>query len=303
MIGSLEVSVVGLGCNNFGSRLGPGETAAVVDAALDAGITFLDTADMYGGSKSEEYLGAALGSRRDDIVLATKFGLPYEGHEGGASPHYIRTAVEESLTRLQTDRIDLYQQHVPDDKVPLAETIGTLVELVAEGKIREFGCSNFTVELLTEAAAATPAGSPGYVSVQNQYNMLHRDPEDGVLEWCDDTGTAFLPFYPLASGLLSGKYRAGEPPPEGTRLAGMGDRAASQLSDERLAAVAELDELAQGEGHTVLDLAFGWLLSRPAVASVIAGATKPEQITANVAAGSWRPGADVLAAVDTIAPR
>ena len=302
-IGSLEVSVVGLGCNNFGMRIGRAETKAVVDAALDAGINFFDTADIYGGTKSETYLGAALGARRDEIVLATKFGGAYEGHEGGASPAYIRTAVEDSLTRLGTDRIDLYQQHVPDPKTPIAETIGTLVELVAEGKVREFGCSNFNVDMLTEAAAVTPDGSPGFVSVQNHYNILFREPEDGVLEWCDSAGVAFLPFFPLASGLLSGKYRAGEPPPEGTRLAAMGDGAKSQLSDERLAAVADLDELAEREGHTVLDLAFGWLLTRPAVASVIAGATRPEQVTGNVAAGTWRPDAEVLAAVDTIAPR
>jgi aryl-alcohol dehydrogenase-like predicted oxidoreductase len=302
-IGSLEVSVVGLGCNNFGMRIGRAETKAVVDAALDAGINFFDTADIYGGSKSETYLGEALGARRDEIVLATKFGGPYEGHEGGATAAYIRIAVEDSLTRLGTDRIDLYQLHFPDQKTPIAETIGALVELVAEGKVREIGCSNFSVAQLEEAAAATPDGSPGFVSVQNQYNILHRDPEDGVLEWCDRTGTAFLPFFPLASGLLSGKYRAGEPPPEGTRLAAMGDGAKSHLSDERLAAVADLDELAEREGHTVLDLAFGWLLTRPAVASVIAGATRPEQVAANVAAGTWRPDAEVLAAVDTIAPR
>ncbi len=302
-IGSLEVSVVGLGCNNFGMRIGHKETQAVVDAALDAGINFFDTADIYGGTKSETYLGAALGARRDDIVLATKFGAPYEEHEGGASPAYIRTAVEDSLSRLGTDRIDLYQQHVPDQKTPIAETVGVLGELVDEGKIREFGCSNFTAAMLTEAAAATPAGRPGFVSVQNQYNILYREPEDGVLEFCERTGSAFLPYFPLASGHLSGKYRAGEPPPEGTRLGAMGDRAASQLTDERLAAVAALDELASREGHNVLDLAFGWLLARPAVASVIAGATKPEQIAANVAAGSWRPGPGVLAEVDTIAPR
>ena len=302
-IGSLEVSVVGLGCNNFGMRIGRAETKAVVDAALDAGINFFDTADIYGGTKSETYLGAALGARRDEIVLATKFGGAYEGHEGGASPAYIRTAVEDSLTRLGTDRIDLYQQHVPDDKTPIAETIGALVELVAEGKVREFGCSNFTVDMLNAAAAATPDGSPGFVSVQNHYNILYREPEDGVLEWCDGADVAFLPYFPLASGLLSGKYRAGQPPPEGTRLAAMGDGAKSQLSDERLAAVADLDELAEREGHSVLDLAFGWLLSRPAVASVIAGATRPEQVAANVAAGQWRPDEDVLAEADALAPR
>lgn len=301
-IGSLEVSVVGLGCNNFGMRIGRKETAAVVGAALEAGINFFDTADIYGGTKSETYLGAALGARRDDIVLATKFGAPYEGHEGGASAAYIRRAVEDSLTRLGTDRIDLYQLHFPDPKTPIEETIGALVELVAEGKIREFGCSNFTVAMLEEAAA-TPARSPGFVSVQNQYNILYREPEDGVLEYCERNEVAFLPFFPLASGLLSGKYRAGEPPPEGTRLAAWGDRGASQLTDERLATVAALDELARHHGHRVLDLAFGWLLSRPAVASVIAGATRPEQVIANVAAGEWRPVEDVLAGVDALAPR
>jgi aryl-alcohol dehydrogenase-like predicted oxidoreductase len=301
-IGSFKVSVVGLGCNNFGMRIGRKETDAVVGAALDAGINLFDTADIYGGTKSETYLGAALGSRRDDIVLASKFGAPYEGHEGGASAAYIRTAVEDSLSRLGTDRIDLYQLHVPDAKTPLAETIGALSELVAEGKIREFGCSNFSPQLLEEAAAATPDGGPGFVSVQNHYNILYREPEDGVLAECERTGLAFLPFFPLASGLLSGKYRSGEPLPEGTRLTVMGDQAASQLSDERLAAVAALNELAESHGHTVLDLAFGWLLSRPAIASVIAGATKPEQITANVAAGEWRPGDDVLREVDVIAP-
>jgi len=302
-IGSLKVSGVGLGCNNFGMRIGRKETADVVGAALDAGITLFDTADIYGGTKSETYLGAALGTRRDEIVLATKFGVPYEGHEGGASAAYIRTAVEDSLTRLGTDRIDLYQLHAPDSKTPIAETVGALGELVAEGKIREFGCSNFDVAMLADAAAATPPGGPGFVSVQNQYNMLFREPEDGVLDECARTGMAFLPYFPLASGLLSGKYRAGEPAPEGTRLAAMGERAADQLSDERLATVAALESVARRGGHSVLDLAFGWLLSRPVVASVIAGATRPEQVAANVAAGQWRPGDDVLAEVDAIAPR
>ncbi|HEY3841871.1 MAG TPA: aldo/keto reductase [Acidimicrobiales bacterium] len=302
-IGSLTVSVVGLGCNNFGMRIGRKETDAVVSAALDAGITLFDTADIYGGTKSEVYLGAALGSRRDEIVLATKFGVPYEGHQGGASPAYIRTAVEDSLRRLGTDRIDLYQLHAPDQRTPVADTLGALSELVAEGKVREVGCSNFTAAMLTEAGAAATDGTPGFASVQNQYNILHREPEDEVLPECDRSGTAFLPFFPLASGLLSGKYRAGEPPPEDSRLAAWGDRAKDQLTDDRLDQVAALGTLAAGEGHTVLDLAFAWLLSRPSVASVIAGATKPEQITANVAAGRWQPNAEVLAQVDAIAPR
>ena len=302
-IGSLTVGVVGLGCNNFGMRIGRKETASVVGAALDAGITLFDTADIYGGTKSESYLGAALGTRRDEIVLATKFGVPYEGHEGGAGAAYIRTAVEDSLTRLGTDRIDLYQLHAPDQKTPIAETEGALAELVAEGKIREFGCSNFDAAMLADAQAAVVGSAPGFVSVQNQYNILHREPEDAVLPACERAGMAFLPYFPLASGLLSGKYRAGEAPPEGTRLAAMGAAASSQLTDVRLAQVAALEALAQGEGHTVLELSIAWLLSRPSIASVIAGATKPEQIAANVAAGGWKPSSEILAQVDVIAPR
>ena len=303
-IGSLEVSVVGLGCNNFGMRIGRAETKAVVDAALDAGINFFDTADIYGGTKSETYLGEALGARRDEIVLATKFGGPYEGHEGGASAAYIRTAVEDSLTRLGTDRIDLYQLHFPDQKTPIAETIGALVELVAEGKVREIGCSNFTVDHARGGRGGHSGRQPRFR--QRAEPVQHPPPRargrrPRMVRPHRDRRSCPSSRWP--AGLLSGKYRAGEPPPEGTRLAAMGDGAKSQLSDERLAAVADLDELAEREGHTVLDLAFGWLLTRPAVASVIAGATRPEQVTANVAAGTWRPDAEVLAAVDTIAPR
>ena len=301
-IGSYTVSAVGLGCNNFGMRIGRTETAAVVGAALEAGITLFDTADIYGGTKSETYLGAAQGARREEIVLATKFGVPYEGHEGGASAAYIRTAVEDSLTRLGTDRIDLYQLHAPDTKTPIAETVGALGELVAEGKIREFGCSNFSASMLVEAAAAVADGAPGFVSVQNQYSIVHREPEAEVLPECERTGTAFLPYFPLASGLLSGKYRAGEPPPEGTRMAAWGDRATDQMTDERMATIAALSDLAASAGHSVLDLAFAWLLSHGAVASVIAGATTPEQVRANVEAGRWTPDAALLAQVDAIAP-
>jgi aryl-alcohol dehydrogenase-like predicted oxidoreductase len=302
-IGSLTVSVIGLGCNNFGMRIDGTETDAVVGAALDAGITLFDTADIYGATLSEKYLGAALGSRRDEVVLATKFGAPYDGHTGGASPAYIKTALEDSLRRLGTDHVDLYQVHVPDQKTPIADTLGALAELVAEGKVREIGCSNFDGAMLEEAAAAVVEGAPGFVSVQNQYNVLHRDAEDDVLAFCDRTQTAFLPYFPLASGLLSGKYKAGEEPPAGTRLAAWGERGKKELSDERLATVAALDEVARGEGHTVLDLAFAWLLSHGAVASVIAGATKPAQVSANVAAGNWRLSPEVLARVDAIAPR
>jgi aryl-alcohol dehydrogenase-like predicted oxidoreductase len=301
-IGSLTVSVVGLGCNNFGMRIGRKESEAVVGAALDAGITLFDTADVYGGTKSETYLGAALGSRRDEIVLATKFGAPYEGHEGGASAGYIRTAVEDSLMRLGTDRIDLYQLHVPDTTTPIAETLGALGELVAEGKVVAFGCSNFSAPMLVEAAAVA-GGAPGFVSVQNQYSILHRDPEAKVLPECARSGTSFLPYFPLASGLLSGKYRKGEPPPEGTRMAAWGDRAKDEMSDERMARVAALSDLAASEGHSLLQLAFAWLLSHDPVASVIAGATTPEQVAANAATAAWTPSADVLARVDAIAPR
>ncbi len=302
-IGSLTVSAVGLGCNNFGMRIGSEETDAVVGAALDAGINFFDTADIYGGTKSEEYLGVALGAKREDIILATKFGVPYEGHPGGAAPASIRAALDASLRRLGTDYVDLYQQHTPDPKTPIADTLGTLAELVAEGKVREFGCSNFNGSMLEEARTAVVDGAPGFVSVQNHYNILFRESEDEVLGFCDRTGTAFLPFFPLASGVLSGKYTAGQKAPQGTRMASWGDRAKDELSDDRLAKVAALDALAQGEGHTVLDLAFAWLLSRPAVASVIAGATKPAQVAANVAAGQWEPSAALLAEVDVIAPR
>ena len=302
-IGSLTVSVVGLGCNNFGVRMDAKETDAVVGAALDAGITLFDTADIYGEARSEGYLGAALGARRDQVVLATKFGGPYEGHEGGATPAYVRRALEDSLRRLGTDHVDLYQLHVPDPKTPIADTLGALGALVAEGKVRELGCSNFTGAMLEEAAAAVAGGAPRFVSVQNQYSLLHREPEDDVLAFCERTRTAFLPFFPLASGLLSGKYRAGKRPPRGTRLATRHERRKVGFGRRKLATVDDLDALAQGEGHTVLDLAFAWLLSHPPVASVIAGASNATQVAANVAAGRWKPGTAVLAKVDDIAPR
>jgi aryl-alcohol dehydrogenase-like predicted oxidoreductase len=301
-IGSLEVSVVGLGCNNFGGRLDQQATDGVVGAALEAGVTLFDTADIYGGARSEEFLAKALGHRRDQIVLATKFGVPYADHEGGASPTYVRRACEDSLRRLETDHIDLYQLHFPDPKTPMAETLGALDELVREGKAREIGCSNMTAAQLEEAAALDTGAH--FVSVQNNYSILHREPEAEVLPACDRLGMAFLPYFPLANGLLTGKYRRGEPPPAGTRLAGMDDQQASGLmSTESLERVASLGELAAESGHTVLELAIAWLLLRPAVASVIAGATRPEQVRANVTAAAWEPDAEVAAEVDRIAPR
>ena len=221
MIGSLEVSVVGLGCNNFGGRLDYDSTAAVVHSAIDAGITFFDTADIYGGTKSEEFLGRALGARRDEIVLATKFGMQVDAERKGAKPDYVPRALEDSLRRLQTDHIDLYQLHAPDPTTPIADTLGALDECVRAGKVKEIGCSNFTVAQLQEAESAAPAGAAHFVSVQNQYSLLHRDVEGDVLPECERAGLSFLPYFPLASGVLTGKYRRGEAPPAGARLSGV----------------------------------------------------------------------------------
>ncbi|HKI96180.1 MAG TPA: aldo/keto reductase, partial [Gemmatimonadales bacterium] len=298
-IGSLTVSVVGLGCNNFGGRLDERATAAVVDAALDAGITFFDTADIYGGTKSEEYLGRILEGRRDRVVLATKFGMAVDEDRKGAHPHYVRRAVEDSLRRLRTDHIDLYQLHQPDPAVPIGDTLGVLQELVGAGKVREIGCSNFSVAQLREARDAAGSGAR-FVSVQNQYSLLHREPETGVLDECVREGLAFLPFFPLASGLLTGKYHRGRPAPKGTRLANRSNH--RFLNEDNLEIVEGLRSFAEARGHTMLELAFSWLASRPAVASVIAGATKPEQIRANVAAAGWALTASDLAEIDRIAP-
>jgi aryl-alcohol dehydrogenase-like predicted oxidoreductase len=296
-IGSLDVSVVGLGCNNFGVRLDAAGTAAVVSAALDAGITLFDTADIYGGTRSEEFLGRALGERRRDVVLATKFGMKVDDQRRGARPEYVRQAAEDSLRRLGTDYIDLYQLHEPDPSVPIADTLGALDELVQAGKVREIGCSNFSVAQLREARAAVRPGAARFVSVQNQYSLLHREPEQGVLQECEREGLAFIPFFPLESGLLTGKVRRGQQAPEGSRLR-EGRYADRFLNDERLDAVEELIAFAESRGHTVLELAFAWLLAHPPVASVIAGATKPEQVRANAAAAAWRLASADLAEID-----
>jgi len=302
-IGTLEVSVVGLGCNNFGGRLDAEATATVVGAALDAGVNFFDTADIYGETRSEVFLGQALGSRRDEIVLATKFGIPYEGHPGGGAPDSVRRAAEASLRRLGTDRIDLYQLHFPDAKTPIAETLGALSELVAEGKVREIGCSNFDASQLQEADDAVAAGAPRFASAQNQYSLLHREPEASVLAKCEQLGLAFLPYFPLANGLLSGKYRRDQPVPEDTRIGGLPEeRRAEALSEANLSRVEALSALAAGQGHTLLELAIAWLLSRDPVASVIAGATRAEQVRANAGAVGWELPATIVAAVDQIAP-
>ncbi|HEX2644963.1 MAG TPA: aldo/keto reductase, partial [Thermoanaerobaculia bacterium] len=238
-IGSFEVSVVGLGCNNFGARLDAAATAEVAHAALDAGINFFDTADIYGGTKSEEFLGRALKDRRHEVVLATKFGMEVDPQRKGARPEYVRQAVEDSLRRLATDHIDLYQLHRPDPTVPIADTLGALDELVKAGKVREIGCSNFDPGQLDEAEAVSrKAGAARFVSVQNEYSLLHREPEKGVLAACERLGLAFLPFFPLSSGLLTGKYRKGQPVPSGSRL-GEG-RYSRLLNDENLDKVEKL---------------------------------------------------------------
>ena len=301
-IGSLEVSVVGLGCNNFGWRIDYDATAAVVDAALDAGITFFDTADIYGGTRSEEFIGRALGTRRDEVVIATKFGMAVDDQRRGARPEYVKQAAEDSLRRLRTDRIDLYQLHQPDPSVPIGDTLGALNDLVRAGKVREIGCSNFSVEQLREAEAAVRPGAARFVSVQNEYNLLHRDPERDVIPECQRLGIAFLPFFPLASGLLTGKYRRGEALPEGSRLATV-ERFTKTVTDRNLAIVEALLQFATLRGHTLVELAMSWLASRPTVASVIAGATSPKQVKLNAAAVNWRLTAEELAEIDAILSR
>jgi aryl-alcohol dehydrogenase-like predicted oxidoreductase len=299
-IGSLEASVVGLGCNNFGGRLDAEATERVVLAALDEGINFFDTADVYGGTKSEEYLGQALKKRRDEAIIATKFGIKLDDERpGGGSPEYVRQACDDSLKRLGIDCIDLLQIHRPDSETPIADTLEALNELVKAGKIREIGCSNFSPEQLSEADAAANGGAK-FVSVQNQYSLLHREPERGVLAECERLGQGFLPYFPLASGLLTGKHRKNRPSPEGTRLSG--DRGQGFLSEENFDRTEALIRFAEERGHTILELAFSWLLAQPVVASVIAGATKTEQVKANVAAASWSLSEAELAEIDQIAP-
>jgi aryl-alcohol dehydrogenase-like predicted oxidoreductase len=303
-IGSLSVSLVGLGCNNFGMRLDQARTSEVVAAALDAGINFFDTADVYGGTRSEEFLGKALGSKRSAVVVATKFGIPLdEQRKGGARPEYIRRAVEDSLKRLGTDYIDLYQLHRPDPDVPIADTLGALTELVSTGKVREIGCSNFSVEQLKEAHAAVRPGAARFSSVQNEYSLLERAPERGVLATAAELGLAFLPYFPLASGLLSGKYGKGKPAPTNTRLSAPDSPLRGRfLSDDKLARAERLAVFAEARNHSLLELAFSWLAARSPVASIIAGATSPEQIRSNVNAVGWKLSADELREIDRLAP-
>ncbi len=300
-IGSLPVTVVGIGCNNFGGRIDEKRTEEVINAALDAGINFFDTADMYANGKSEELLGRFLGRRRSDVIIATKFGNEMEGQGRGARPEYIRKAFDASLRRLKTDYIDLYQQHVPDPEVPIAETLGALDDLVKAGKVRELGCSNFSTQQIREAQAASASRprSARFASVQNEYSLLHREPEDEVLAECKRQSMAFLPFFPLKSGLLTGKYRKGQRIPQDTRVAKF-ERYRKLLTEDNLDKVEALIDFAESRGHTLLELAFSWLLAHGVVASVIAGATSARQVRDNAAAASWKLTADDLEEIDSL---
>jgi aryl-alcohol dehydrogenase-like predicted oxidoreductase len=277
----LAVSRVGLGCNNFGGRIGFDETKAVVEAALDAGITFFDTAAVYGNEGgSERFLGELLEGRRGDVVLATKFA--WAGDPGQASADGVKRSIAESLERLRTDRIDLYYLHRPDPETAIDETLGALDELVREGTVRAIGCSNFSAEQLREADdTARELGTARFTVLQNHYSLLERGDDAEVLPLCRQLGVAYVPYFPLASGLLTGKYRRGEPAPEGTRLHGR------EIEDERLARVERLTAWAEGRGRTVLELAVSALARTPGITSIISGATKPEQVRANVGAASW----------------
>ena len=300
----LTVSTVGLGCNNFGRRLDAARTDAVVNAAVDAGITLFDTADVYHGEHgfSEKLLGKALGDRRDEVVIATKFGGDMHGANGPdwgvrGSRRYIRKAVESSLQRLGTDWIDLYQLHVPDPVTPIEETLAALTELVAEGKVRYIGSSQFAAWQVVDADwAARTAGLEHFVSAQNRYSLLEREVEDELAPACEHLGLGILPFFPLSSGLLTGKYKRGETPPDGTRLATQPDRLTNADFDK----IEALETFAAERDLSLIDVAIGGLAAQPAVASVIAGATTPEQIAQNVAAGLWDPTAADLAALDDL---
>lgn len=298
----LMVSVVGVGCNAFGSRIDLEATRTVVGAAIDAGITLFDTADTYGLGGSEELLGQALGSRRDDVVVATKFGMDMQGANGPdwgarASRRYVRKAVEASLRRLGTDHIDLYQLHVPDLVTPVEETLEAMTELVEEGKVRYLGCSNFSAWQVVDADwTARTSGTQPFVSAQNEYSLYNRSAETELVPACEQLGVGILPYFPLAYGLLTGKYARGQAAPKGSRL----EAQANRLQGADWDRIEALDAFARDRDLGILDVAIGGLAAQPAVASVISGATKPEQIAANVQAGLWEPSADDLVALDEI---
>ena len=291
-IGSLDVSLTGLGCNNFGWRIDEAQSRRVVEAALDAGINFFDTADIYDKGHSEEFLGRALGKRRREAVIATKFGMKFDDTHIGAKPEYVRQSAEDSLRRLGTDYIDLYQIHQPDPNTPIADTLGALEELKQAGKVREIGCSNFSAQQIREAGGK-------FASLQNQYSLFHREPEAEVLPECRREHLSFLPYFPLANGLLTGKYRVGKALPTGSRgQAGWGPKV---FTPENLQKVERLIAFAEKRGHTLLELAFSWLAAQDPVVSVIAGATTPEQVKANASAANWKLSGEDLAEIDRLA--
>jgi aryl-alcohol dehydrogenase-like predicted oxidoreductase len=301
-IGSIPVPLAGIGCNNFGRRIDEDRARQVVDAAFEVGATLFDTADLYGDGHSEEFLGKALRSRRDEAVIVSKFGMrtPPDGLSGG-DPLWVARACDESLTRLATDRIDVYLLHTPDESTPIADTLSTMSRLVDLGKVREIGCSNFSADQLDEAEeAATEKGVRRFVTVQNEYSLLAREAREEVLPPCRRLGLGFMPYFPLASGLLTGKYRRGQPPPPGTRMAGR-DGWAEFLTDERFDVVERLTEFAEQHGHTILELAMSWLATQREIATVIAGATSAEHVRENAAAvEAWRLSDDELGEIDEL---
>jgi len=303
----LKVSVVGLGCNNFGMRIDTEQTRVVVNKALDEGINFFDTADIYGNrGGSETMLGKALGPRRHEVIVASKFGMAMGDGPfmKGASRRYIMAAAEASLKRLNTDYMDLYQIHFPDPETPQEETLDALHDLVRAGKVRYIGSSNFAGYQVADTAWISKTnGLAPYISAQNQYNLLDRRIEKDLTPACKQFGVGILPYFPLASGFLTGKYKRGEEPSKDTRLGAMGSMAKSALTDSNFAVLEKLQEFARSHGHSVLELAIGWLASMPQVSSVIAGATKPEQVSANVKGGDWKLSAEELAEVDKISKR
>ncbi len=303
----LKVSIVGLGCNNFGRRCDEKQTADVVKTAVEVGINFFDTADMYGGGFSEEFLGKAIaGMDRSQLVIATKFANPMgEGVlNRGASRRYIMKAVEDSLRRLNTDYIDLYQQHVPDADTPIEETLRALDDLISSGKVRYIGHSNFSGWQIAEAEFTAAAnGLNKFVTAQNLYNLLDRRLEREVVPACEQYGIGILPYFPLASGMLTGKYQRGVAPARGTRLAAMGDSASAAMSDAVFDKVEKLGAFAEQQGHSLLTLATSWLASKPYISSVISGATSPEQVKSNAASAAWQLTADEMAEVDQITKR
>lgn len=302
-IGELKVSTVGLGCNNFGRLMDETAVQQVVAAAVEAGINLFDTADIYGSGQSEVLLGKALGPRRKHVHIASKFG--FNQARGGGAKAYVRQACDASLMRLNTEYIDLLYFHRPDPATPIAETLDAMLQLKQAGKVREIACSNFSTTQLHEAQAS--GLGQGFVAVQNEYSLLERSPEQGLLDLCSTQKVAFVPYFPLKSGLLTGKYRPGRLPQSGRLTSAKGGvfegMAKSLLTDTNLALVEHLAHFAEERGHTLLDLAFSWLLMRPQVASVIAGATKPAQVVGNVAAAAWELSAADMAQVDSILSR